>query len=1208
MAKNRVARSGAGSAGGRANEAGGLHRAGVALYIAAHGLASRPLVEAGYPPDAGAPIAVEFETKDAVDDIRCTMADGSSLLIQAKSACGKDRHLQATVRQWVAHIPVMQPGDRLALATAQAKGPVKALGSALERRRLPRPGEFTPDENKALDALRWAFAPEVSRRIQERVLDAATVLGVAVSTDRDVHFNLAAILLDGLTEPHGGGLKAAKALRDDFREQATAGTGSGIDDWLTIIANAGISIRADADGAVGPRRQAERQAVRAYRAHLAKWVDTLEYSLLAERLEPMKVPNLVRTFRIVRSGDPQRRSNDLVDIARRWNRMLLTGLPGTGKSTALEQLAALWAAQPNAPVPIHVRLLRVAESIERPADITLPLLIEKATAGVPIGDSAPLRRALEEAASRGEAILLLDGLDETRAGRGTVTNGLLGVFNGLPCDTGVIITTRGSALPAAEKLDFPRTELVEPSGITSTLNQLVSHFAEHRVPAKAQQQWIEECTGWLRRARRGNTDIWSVPLFATLLTLLAAERGTDAVPVSRAELLAQAVQDSVKRWEYVRPTLSAGTWNTKLKPGMLIDGYQEIGHLLNARGSETAAEVTRSVAGMLASRWLLSPGECEEVADEVTRFWDDQTGVFVRRDGGRIEPRSRVYAEIGDAMWIARQDESIIKEWIADAVLDEERRETTLLAAGLSPAVVAALIDVSATPASHDFADAYRALFWTAEALSTGCSTDHERLTAVIHALATAARLYPPARTATPRRGYSAAFRRDNPSWRFTYCLASLRLTTHVRAQRDHALDSLALEEDQRAIARALAALADAATDGLQQLDAEAISAVNAMLELVTPSTDAEHVQPAAQNAERRGPWAGHINAAEQAIPFLGQCISDAAERVEALAYRGSAGQYDHITASLNARGYPVRTRLTGIEWSTFNSMAARTIEPFNQLYGAAAKVSEPGELTLTERWRLPDMCRLADAIELSQASLEDIIDLGKVDPAHLVVWVAAVARSSGLDLSSLAAQAAFVLSDANTDHLTFKELLLAIAPCEPSFETAGLTHGDLEALIASLDSRSRLVADTATRILHATQDASIGARIETLLPTMAAPRRGNAAVLVCLLHPDLLTKIEQYLDQHDCMLRVGAGHALRYADARHERTRRLLARAQTDEDMSVRIAAGTPQERSEQALHWSCLDCGATTPASTTKCNSCNQGTRPTQIGESSLTELLGP
>jgi len=74
----------------------------------------------------------------------------------------------------------------------------------------------------------------------KRMLDAAVVMSIAVSTSADEGFRSAANLLEGVVVPPGSGTKAMSALQHAFQEQAAAGTGSGLEDWLQILADAGL--------------------------------------------------------------------------------------------------------------------------------------------------------------------------------------------------------------------------------------------------------------------------------------------------------------------------------------------------------------------------------------------------------------------------------------------------------------------------------------------------------------------------------------------------------------------------------------------------------------------------------------------------------------------------------------------------------------------------------------------------------------------------------------------------------------------------------------------------------------------------------------------------------------------------------------------------------------------------------------------------------
>jgi hypothetical protein len=100
-------------------------------------------------------------------------------------------------------------------------------------------------------------------------------------------------------------------------------------------------------------------------------------------------------------------------------------------------------------------------------------------------------------------------------------------------------------------------------------------------------------------------------------------------------------------------------------------------------------------------------------------FWDERTGVFVASPpAGDIEPRSRVFAETGDAMWVARHDPAARREWAAAALADDDRRETLLLAAGLSPDVITCLVESAAVREVGEVGEVARsrALEWAADA------------------------------------------------------------------------------------------------------------------------------------------------------------------------------------------------------------------------------------------------------------------------------------------------------------------------------------------------------------------------------------------------------------------------------------------------------------------------------------------------------------
>jgi hypothetical protein len=98
------------------------------------------------------------------------------------------------------------------------------------------------------------------------------------------------------------------------------------------------------------------------------------------------------------------------------------------------------------------------------------------------------------------------------------------------------------------QLNMPEARLAEPQWLGSVLTQLLRRAAAaRRVPQDEQDHWVGERKQPVDQIRVSHPDLWRVPLFATMLTLLAASRKPGTLPSSRAQLMAEAVQDTVRR-------------------------------------------------------------------------------------------------------------------------------------------------------------------------------------------------------------------------------------------------------------------------------------------------------------------------------------------------------------------------------------------------------------------------------------------------------------------------------------------------------------------------------------------------------------------------------------------------------------------------------------------------------------------------------------
>jgi hypothetical protein len=648
------------SIGGQANEAGSLHRAGVAAYLAAHGLAGAAVEAAGYVEGGPYPVSVTLESGDAVDDIRCELSDETRLFSQAKRECGLDHQFRSTVTQWAAQVQALRVGDRLALATGKPKGKVRALGPALARRRNPHAAGPSQAEREALAALLDTLPAGLAGQAHERLLDAAVVMEVSAETPVDGGFREAARLLEGVIVPAGQGSRAMQALQRAFHEQAALRSGSGLDDWLRVLADAGLVVLSDPDGPIGARRRALLDAMARYRARLAEQAGLLSLSALAEDLPPLQVEGLLEGLRVTYESPRRDRTQDdpVEEVACRWRRMLLLGLPGAGKSTAMRELAARWAGDDCAPLPVLVPLRDLARRLARDGGgVTLVRLVEVALADAATPEGRLLVEELVARLERGEAALLLDGLDECGAMRGRVAEGLAKVVGELPEATAVVVSSRDSAAAAASMLGLPPTRMIEPRSLGRTLDALLEHIAAHRVPEAERERWLRERRRWLTAARDTDMAVRQVPLLATLLTLLAAGDIRRPAPQRRAQLLAEVVRESVRRWETRRARELVDPMLRELRPELLMEAYAEIGHLLSSSAGVGEGETHRVVSASLRSRWGLAPAEADAVAGDVLRFWDEEVGIFVVGGDGTVQPRTGLFAEIG---WTRRSSTSSV--------------------------------------------------------------------------------------------------------------------------------------------------------------------------------------------------------------------------------------------------------------------------------------------------------------------------------------------------------------------------------------------------------------------------------------------------------------------------------------------------------------------------------------------------------------------
>ncbi|ABD09513.1 hypothetical protein ThrDRAFT_04780 [Frankia casuarinae] len=1028
---------------GQGNEAGSLHRAGVAAWLVSHGINGNP-IPLDDTANSGTIQSVDFETNDAIDDIHCKLTDGRTLLVQAKRACGDDRHLKDTVYQWARQRP--EAGVIFGLAVAEPKGPVRHLRTALNRRRRSIPGNPSSGEKSALAALAKAFPVDISTSRREEILDSAYVLVVDAHEPGLPHFQAAASWLVAAGVPHERGAEAFEALRSRLQADAAKARGSDLDDWLEILAKAGYPLAEEYRGSRGQRRQFDLGVLARYCDRFQADRGMLSFALLADDLPPMKVEGLAKSFTVSWSSTFENRkyaSEPLLDVARRWGRLVVTGLPGSGKSTAIRQLAAEWAATSDAPIPILVSLKVVAENPPEPASFTPAMLVDAALPKLGGDERRALHATLLAKIGDGDAALLLDGLDECGTATSTIADGITRLLEQLHPDTDVIVTARGSALPAASKTGLPTVELTEPQGLTSQLDNLIRHAAKIRANGQQEAEWAAARISWLESVRRADghgggpllvrsNSLWQVPLLATMVTLLATLRPTEKIPTNRSLLFMAAVEESVTKWES-RRAIQRVPWNVS-DPRMLVDGFAVIAHELAHRSGRLSVEIARkSIRDRAVQYWGMSRGPAESASADIVRFWDEVIGAFPRNSDGMLLSRAQYLVDIGDAMWAAHvlEDEEERKAWVNRALEDPNRREAFILAVLYAPSILHSIETFHGSGNDRG----RRALVWAADAIREGGRSLMNVVTpALMAALADAAGKG----LALPDIGSNSAGQRsgrDPKEWEYVLRLAGLPVVPQLRKLRDDLLAGLRLNKEHRLVSQALTSLTDAVVDGHTEIPNSSLAALKEMLAVPAPR---RVNRPPRRNSrgvmsftlpERRRPI-GYADVLKLAAEYAGSLDSSTRTAIYSEAREASVRDYFEIVAVLQAKGFsdpqpffrvPELIRLTeefpshwaAVEW----------------LFRPMENISEGTQLRRVQRWRPAEILEFTELIGLRASGLDDLRAGRNEATTTIESLVKCVCSSYRISESHIAAQAAYIASIASTGDQQIVRIILGIPP-----------------------------------------------------------------------------------------------------------------------------------------------------------------------------------
>ncbi|MFE6481765.1 NACHT domain-containing protein [Streptomyces sp. NPDC057757] len=632
---------------------------------------------------------MSLETDDSVDDIRIDFETGRRALVQAKRSLTAGKPLQDAVAQWVqaAKAGLDPAKDRLVIVSGTLSGPMRKLQQVLNRERTDHPGSPTEDEARVLAGVRNLLG-DLDESERARALKCAVIWELRVEEPDDPEAQLAIGHLRHVVADDGDDAArgAWAALTRISGRTARLRGGHRLAGWLDALHGEEIRI-SSAKGAPAAVLETRRLALERYTARLAREGEEIDLRSLGAELPSLPLAQADAGIKVGTNPDDNRAESELLWAFLRRGRVVLTGLPGGGKTTALKHLAAQLASDRTLPLPVRASL-REINTAGSQASFRDRLI------AVAVRDDRPADRGVltteinERLDQDGGIALLLDSLDETYDQRSKVVSEISRLVAALPEGVCILLATRDVAYGQAATLGWPSLRLRSPSAAESTVTAVLEAAAAQALPEAADRpSWVAEREAWVRSALAQDELLRETPLIPVLLALLAIRRATESLPKLRAKILEAVVKDVVAGRELQRGggrslgPLAGYALNTASMQAFT----SEAAEILNSQGQAVAESIVNAIAADLREPWHLPPAQATTAAWEAVRLFDE-TGIFVLSGADEtVAPRIALFAEIGDAMQIAsRPDE--IPGWV-DARIAGQQFEPLVLACTLNATV-----------------------------------------------------------------------------------------------------------------------------------------------------------------------------------------------------------------------------------------------------------------------------------------------------------------------------------------------------------------------------------------------------------------------------------------------------------------------------------------------------------------------------------------
>jgi hypothetical protein len=655
-----------GATGGAANEAGSEFRRGVAAHAAAHGLAGVPLLGFGFGPADAHVETVSCETDAHVDDIKLVFSRGHVAYIQAKRSLNMGAPLRNAVAQWRGAVltGALDPArHRLVIASQTLSGTARTLQGVLERHKRIAPGSWTKAEQEALDNL-LAMLPGLTPAQQDLILQCAIIVELKVEDDTGADSRAAISALSTVLQATSP--RAAEdcwtLLRADAGLMARQRAGDSISNLVAILSSHGALFHANSSTPAGAA-WLTKEAMDRYTGRIRLDGSRLELRGLGANVPALDLADVdVQVGVGVKDDRDDSSTLDLLWAFVRRGRAVLSGLPGSGKSTSARRLASRLLDVAHAPLPIVVSL-RDVDAGDRQLSMR-DRIVATALAAESPADRPALAEELNRLLDHGGAALILDALDETYERRGSVVAELERMLATISRDVDVLLVTRDAAYGQAETLGWKQLAQGKPKDSA----RLVAHVLAAS-DSGLDEAAIKRKAAWVKRVLAQNDSLNETPLVPVLLALLAVERDEAALPHSRAETLAEVVEDVIERYEVSRrPDAPLGNLTqTQIVDGLLHAFSVAASCVLDHRGQAPETEVLRAIADQSALHWGLAPGQAASVARDALNFFDE-SGIFIKSADRKISARIALFSEVGAAIGAAHLPGEALVSWVTSLV------------------------------------------------------------------------------------------------------------------------------------------------------------------------------------------------------------------------------------------------------------------------------------------------------------------------------------------------------------------------------------------------------------------------------------------------------------------------------------------------------------------------------------------------------------